>query len=302
MKVVKPVAIGDAQLVSSNAAETEYPAWAVGTTYSVVASGGTPGDRVIYQHKIYENIQAPNLGHAPDADPLYWTPIGPTNRWAMLDGEISTQTVLASPLTVVVKPGFVNSIGLFGLVGQTLTVTVRNGLAGPVVYTATRTLDGTIIADWYQYFFEPSVQLGAVVLTDLPPYTDAHITVSLSGTGNVACGVLTCGSAYDLGGTQFGATSSITDYSKKTTSATGSTSFSKGKFSKRISARTELDNGQLNKVQNILEDLRATPAIFLGTDVSGFELLTAFGFYKDFSIEIAYAITSYVSIEIEGLT
>lgn len=302
MKVIKPVVMGDANLVSSNAPETEYAAWAVGTTYSVVASGGTPGDRVIYQHKVYENVQAPNVGRTPGANPLYWLLVGPSNRWAMFDTEISSQTVLASPLTVVVKLGYVNSLGLFGLVGESVTVTVRDGLAGAIVYSVTKSLDGTNISDWYQYFFEPTVQLTSAVFTNLPPYLDAHITVSISGTGNVACGVLTCGTVYDLGGTEFGATSSITDYSKKKTSDTGVTSFAKGKFSKKISARMELDNGQLNKVQSILEDIRATPVVFMGTDVTGLELLNAFGFYRDFSIEIAYPTTSYCSIEIEGLT
>lgn len=295
MKVVKPTTIGDAQLVSSSAPETDYAAWAAGTDYAVFA-------RAIDVHKIWESVQTPNIGHTPGASPLYWAEVAPTNRWAMLDTEISTQTALASPLTVVIKPGYVNALAVFGLEGATLDVTVRDGLAGPVVYIRALSLDGTILADWYQYFFEPSVQLGEAVMTDLPPYIDAHITVALSGPGTVKCGILILGTVYELGGTQYGASAGIIDYSRKDTSATGVTTFVRRKYSKRMSAPLMLNNAQLNKVQRVLADLRATPCAWIGTDADGFEPLTVFGFYRDFSIDVAYPTSSYCSLEIEGLT
>ncbi len=295
MKVVKPVAITDVQFVSSTAPETDYAVYNPATNYAV-------GARTIYQHVIWESVQTPNTGNTPGTDALYWATVAPTNRWAMFDTEVSTQTSVASPLTVVVKPGYVNSLALFGLEGTTLDVTVRDGLAGAVVYSATRTLDGTVLADWYQYFFEPSVQLGEVVLTDLPPYGNAHVTASISGAGTVKCGSLIVGTVYDLGGTRYGASAGIVDYSRKDTSATGVTTFVRRKFSKRMSAPLWLDSGQLNKVQRVLADLRATPCVWIGTDVPGYEPLTVFGFYRDFSLDIAYPTVSYCNLEIEGLT
>lgn len=253
-------------------------------------------------HVIWESVQTPNTGHIPGSDALYWAAIAPTNRWAMFDGEISTQTVQAGSLTVVLKPGCVNSLALFGLEGASLDVTVRDGLAGPVVYSRTVVLDGTLIADWYQYFFEPSVQLGEVVLTDLPPYGNAHVTVSLGGSGSVKCGILVAGTAYALGDTQYGASAGIIDYSRKDTSATGTTTFVRRRYSKRMSAPLMLQNAQLNKVQRVLADLRATPCAWIGTDAPGFEPLTIFGFYRDFSIDVAYPAHSLCSLEVEGLT
>lgn len=296
MKVVKPVAITDAQFVSSTAPETDCPAYVADTNYAV-------GARVIYLHQIFESVQTPNTGNAPDATPLYWAVVGPTNRWAMFDTEINTQTAIASPLTVVIKPGYVNSLALFGLEGATLDVTVRDGLAGPIVYTATRSLDGTVISDYYQYFFEPSVQLAGVVLTDLPPYGNAHITVSITGGGTVKCGILIAGTVYDLGGTQFGVRTGIIDFSKKeTNTTTGTTKFKKGKYSKPLSAQLFVENGQLNKVNQVLDSLRATPCAWISTDEPGYELITVFGYYGDFSIEVTYATTSYCNLEIIGLT
>jgi hypothetical protein len=296
MKVIKPVSLTDALFVSSTAPENDYAVYAPATNYAV-------GNRVIYNHVVYESVQTPNTGNTPGLFPLFWSTISPTNRWAMFDTEVSTQTALASPLTIVIKPGYVNSLALFGLEGTQAVITVTDGLGGPVVYTKTVMLDGTIIADWYQYFFEPSVQKGEVVLTDLPPYGNGHITVTITGATTVKCGALLAGTVYTLGDTQYGASAGILDFSRKDTNATtGVTTFTKRKFSKRMSASLMLDNGQLNKVQRVLADLRATPCAWLGTDVAGYEPLTVFGFYRDFSLDIAYPTTSLCSLEVEGLT
>lgn len=295
MKVVKPTPITDAVLISSNAPEADHAPYAAATDYAV-------GARCIYAHKIWESVQTPNVGHVPGSNALFWALIGPTNRWAMFDSEISTQTALASPLVVTIKPSYANSLALFGLEGSTLEIYVRDGAGGPVVYSKTLSLDGTIIADWYQYFFEPSVQLAEVVLTNLPPYGNAHITVAISGSGTVKCGDMTVGTMYMLGDTQFGASAGIVDYSRKDTSATGVTTLSKRGYSKRMSAQAMLSTAQINKVQRVLASLRATPCAWIGTDLAGYEPLIVFGFYRDFSIDIAYPTVSFCNLEIEGLT
>ena len=297
MKAVKPTPITAAMLVSTTVTET-HAAWNAVTAYAA-------DDRVILvsTQRVYQRLIAGTTATSPELDTVNWLDVGPTNKWAMFDSEISTATTATTTLTVVLKPGYVNSLALYGLVGQTLTVTVRDGLAGPVVYgPSVIALDGTIIADWYQYFFEPSVQLAEVALTDLVPYQDAHITITLDGTGTVECGICLIGTFYMLGDTEFGATVSIIDYSRKETDTFGVTTFVRRAYSKRMNARMMLDTAQINKVQRVLADLRATPCAWIGTDESGFEPLTVYGFYRDFSIDVAYPTKSYCSLEVEGLT
>lgn len=296
MKAVKPTALTSAMLVSTTAVET-YAAWVAATAYSV-------GDRVIRTttNRVYQRLVAGTTATAPENDTTNWADIAPTNVWAMFDSQISTQTEATSTLTVVIKPGLCNSLCLYGLVGSSLTVTVRDGLAGPVVYSFTTTLDGTVISDWYQYYFEPFVQLESVVLSNLPPYGNAHITATITGTGTVKCGVLLAGTFYELGDTQYDATSGITDYSVKETDAFGVTTFVQRAYSDRISLNLMFPNSQLNKVKGVLKSLRATPCGWIGTDADGFEVLDAFGFYRDFSIVIRYPTHSLCSLEIEGLT
>jgi hypothetical protein len=294
MKVIKPVTIGAAQVVSSNVPETEYPAWSSATTYAV-------SDRVISGHMIYESLIASNLNKDPAASPIEWMRIGPTNQWSMFDTEISTQTTASSEIAVVISPGFVNSLALFGLEGSNLSVEVKDSPAGTVIYSHEQTLDGSIVGDWYQYFFEPIEQLDEVVLQGLPPYTNAHISVRITGL-TTKCGILAAGTVYELGRMQIGASAGITDYSRKDTTATGTTTFVKRRYSKRMRAPLVVENTGINKLQRLLAGLRATPCVWIGTDAPGYQLLTVFGFYRDFSIDVAYFNRSYCNLEIEGLT
>jgi hypothetical protein len=293
MKVIKPVALTSAMLISSTVAETEYAAYAAATNYAV-------GTRTIYLSAVYESVQTPNTGHAPDVSPLYWAKVGPSNRWAMFDAEVNTQTVATTSMTVVLKPGLCNSLVLFNLVGAALVITVRDGLAGPVLYTKAVNLDGSVVVDWYQYFFEPIAQLTSVVLTDLPAYGNAHITITITGS-TVMCGHVALGSVYGLGDTEYGVNFGITDYSRKETTATGTTTLVKRKFARKLSASLTVKKDQVTKVNQTLENLRATPCAWIATDAPGYEPLTIFGFYSNFSITVQYATRSLCSLEIQGL-
>lgn len=295
MKVIKPVQFdASTHLVSSTAVEA-YAAYNPATIYAKDAF-------VDYGTHIYQSLVNSNTAKQPDTSPAEWVLIGPDNTHSMFDDQTSTTTTSTSPLTIVLDTGLCNALGLLGLVGSQVVVTVRDDTGGNVVYTRTISLDGTFIFDWYQYFFEPYVQIGQIVLTDLPPYLTAELTVSLTGTGTIQIGTLTWGTQYDLGDAEYGAALGIIDYSKKETDEFGVTTFVRRDFSKRLTARLLLQNTQINRVQRVLADLRAQPAIWVTSDVDDLAPLTVYGFFRDFAIEVAYPTQSYCSLEIEGLT
>ena len=296
MKVIAPTPITDALLVSSTAPETDHAAWAGGATYAL-------GARVIRAgtHRIYESLQAGNIGHTPESSPTWWLDVAPTNRWAMFDTVVGTATELASPLTVVIAPGAVNAIALLELVGASVTISMTSAAGGGTVYSRTVSLDASEVGDYYEYFFAPFVQRTSVVLTDLPPYADGIVTVSLTGS-TVSLGVLSVGLFTDLGGTQYGATAGITDYSLKTTDAFGNTPLTQRSYAKRTTCKLWLDKGDVNRVHRKLADLRATPCVWVGVEDDALDPLTVFGFYKDFQLEVAYPRAALCSLEIEGMT
>lgn len=296
MRVIKPIPYVPAtHLVSTTATEVvaDYNA---GTNYAVNA-------RVVLGNSIYTSIVTPNTGNNPATSPAFWIRTGPSNRYAMFDDQTSTSTSATTSLTVVMTPGLFNAMGLFGLVGTMVTVQIKDGSTGPVVYNRVINLDISEVFDWYAYFFEPNSQLGEIVLTDIPPYANAYMTVTVSGaTGStVQIGSLVFGNLNTIGGTEYGANVGIIDYSRKDTDEFGTTTFVRRAFSKRISANVFLPNSQLNNVQRILSELRATPCVWIGSDDPTYSPLLVYGFFREFSIDIAYPKHSYCSLEIEGL-
>jgi hypothetical protein len=297
MKVIKPITVTDAMILASNAVEA-YAAWSSVTTYSK--------DQIVdYGSHYYISLVNTNLNNLPDAvGSTYWSVVSPDNKHAMFDGQVSTATTSTSPLVVTIETGIVNSVALIGLVGSSVTIEVTDGGASPPVYSRTVGLDGTILLDWYMYFFEPFVQLGEVVLTDLPPYLNAEVTMTLTSGGSVAIGELIFGTVYILGadGTEQGATVGIIDYSRKDTDPdTGITTFTRRAFSKRMSGQFLVANNQINGVQRVLADIRAVPSVFIGSEDADYAPLVVYGFYRDFSIDIAYPTKSWCRLEVEGL-
>lgn len=298
MKVIKPITFNaTTMLLSSNAVEA-YAAWSAATTYAKDAI-------VDYDTHYYISLVNSNTNNLPDVvGSTFWLLIGPDNRHAMFDGQVSTVTTSSSPLLVTVQPGIVNSLALVGLTGSDVTVELRDAGASPPIYSRTINLDGTVLVDWYMYFFEPFVQLGEVVLTDIPPYANGQITVTLTSGGNVAIGELIFGTVYELGiaDLEQGAAVGIIDYSRKDTDPdTGATTFVRRAFSKRMSGQFLLNNSQINEVQRILADIRAVPSVFIGSEAEDYSPLIVYGFYRDFSIDIAYATKSFCRLEVEGL-
>lgn len=295
MRVIKPVTfVAATHLVSSTAVESASP-WAVGTTYAKDAV-------VDYGTHYWISLVNSNTGNQPDTSPTQWALVGPDNTHAMFDEQVSTATSSTSPLTVVLTPGAVNALSLLGLVGQQVVVTVTDGSGGPTVYSKTISLDGTLIADWYQYFYEPYVQIGEVVLTDLVPLSTARLTVALTGSGTIQIGNCAFGTQYAIGDAEYGAGLGIIDYSRKDTDEFGVTTFVRRDFSKRLNARLMLPNSQINRVSRLLSDLRATPAVWILADEAEYQAGTVYGFFRDFAIEVAYPTQSFCTLEVEGLT
>lgn len=294
MKVIKPTTITSGMLVSTTATET-YSAWNAATAYSL-------GDIVLRTatERLYERIVAGTTATAPESDATNWLEIGPSNKWAMFDGNVSTATTRASSLTVVVKPGYANSAAFFGLDGGVIDITVRDSLAGSVVYTGSKTLDGAVILDYFDYFFEPTDQLTEAVFSDLPPYTDAHITVAVTGS-TAAIGVALIGLQYETGITESGVTLDLIDYSVKETDEFGTVTFVRRGNSKRMTVSMYLTNNQINRVQRLMADLTATPCAWIASEKAGFEPLTIFGYSTSFRTEVK-STESLANLVIEGLT
>lgn len=298
MKVIRPIPITSAKVLSSTAVEL-YPTWSSSTTYAL-------GDKVIEGDYTYESLIASNVNKQPSLNPTSWLNIGANNKMSMFDTEVNTQTVATTSLTVTFKPGKVfDTVTFLNIIGSSITLTVRDFVGGSVVYTKTLNLDNSSISviDWYTYFFEDFDFLTEAVFQGIPPYANGVIEVVISsGTGStVAIGATCVGSIVTLGDTQYGLNYGIRDYSVKETEEFGNTKFVERAYSKRMSPVLLVANTRLNYVSSVLQNLRATPTVYIGVDDSRFQGTIIFGFLKDWNIEISYPNHSAISIEVEGL-
>ncbi|NTV25939.1 MAG: hypothetical protein HGB01_06985 [Chlorobiaceae bacterium] len=299
MKVIKPVPITEAVLVSSNVPESEPLIWNASTSYVL-------GDRVMRPtlHKIYVCLVAGVDATPPESSALlstpHWAEYGPTNRWAMFDNQASTETVKSSPIEVAIKPGIVNALALINVYGTKVKVEMTYG--GETVFSESRNLDMSELTDWYDYFFAGFDLITQTVFTGLPPFAGGEITVTIESVGTVSCGALIVGSAYEIGDIKYEPTVEIQDYSVKQTDEFGTTTFVQRKYAKKLECALWLENNRLNSVFGLIASLRAIPSVWIGSEDIRMGILTVFGWYAVCSITIPYPDHSLCTLQIQGLT
>lgn len=295
MKIVQPVTVTDAILTANSVAET-VALYNAGTSYSI-------GDLVRSDttHRVYESLANANLGNAL-TDASKWLDTGPTNPWAMFDNANSSQTSASDSISVTLAPGSrVDHIGLLNMYAISVQV-IATSTADGEVYNETYSLVSTSgITDWYEYFTAPIDVETDKVITDIPAlYTDLSIQVVLSYTSEtVLLGALVLGLAKELGGTVYGATTGIIDYSRKVTDDYGNTSITERGYANRGNFRIVCDNSNIVSIQRKLAEYRAVPALYVGSD--DYSNTFIFGFYRDFDISIDYPTISHCTLSLEGL-
>lgn len=277
------------------------PEWSSATTYAL-------GANVLYGiYGTYKSLQSGNLNHTPPiVSPFtdaYWVRTGPTNKMAMFDDQVSSASTGTSDIIFAVVGSAIDSVALLNIQASKTSIAVTDKDTKALVYHNSQQLSGGESLDWYGYFFyDADTQKTSSIYLDIPPAANSLITVKVSGTGTISVGSYINGQIKALGNTQYGVSAGIIDYSKKETDEFGNTTFIKRNFSKRMNASVSLTNANLNRVQRILYDLRATPVLWIAsTDAQFEEPLIIFGFYRDFSTEISYPTHSICNLQVEGL-
>jgi hypothetical protein len=299
VRIVRPVAIGDAQLASSTISEDDHLEWAIGTTYA-------DGERVIIaaDHDIYESLQSANIGRDPTdaAQAAWWTRVGSTNKWRMFDDSPSQQSAIGSVLAVSLVPGErIDTVALMNISAASVTITQTDAVDGLVYDETYPLISDSGIQDWYAYFFEPIVRLSDFTVGDLYPYISSVIGITLDDPGStVLCGECVIGLSRELGDTQYGAKVGIADYSIKQADDWGNYTVVARSFAKTAEFVLWIEPGLVSEVHGLLASYRATPIVYFGADA--YTATMVYGFFKDFSIEIAYPSFSVCSLTVEGLT
>lgn len=302
LSVLAPVTITDAMLISSTVAETDYAAWSGATTYAI-------GDLRISTatHRIYQSLRATNLNNDPTlianrtGGSPWWLDVGPTNRWAMFDGIVSTATSFTTTFTLVLHPGFFNSLYLGGLVADTLAITVKDAPGGTVIYSYSGTLEASAPSDYYEYFYDRFKPATDYLASGIDAYSAAEITLTLtkaSGLGLI--GILALGDLRELGKTLYGAKVKPKTYSYIKIDEYGNNTIIRRKAATDMTATAWLDLTEANTVLDVIKSVLDVPCVWIGTDLAAYSALRVFGLGSG-EISYDHPQDCLLSINVQGL-
>lgn len=273
-KILKPIAVTDTTLTATNIPETDDPDYAAGTTY---AAGARVQLTTAGIHKVYESAVAANTGHNPpdniyddSVDPPtgWWKEISATNPWKMFDGKSRAASTLAWDIVFEVTPGeVIGAIALLNIECATLNVTLTDPTDGEVYNRDIDLADLTEVVDWYTWFFSPLLNKPNAVLTDLPRYPSATITVTATAiNGSAKIGEFIYGNLKTIGTLVNGTKFTIEDWSDKTSDPEGNPDIVQGDYTDLIDFEVVIDSFRVYDIRRTLAQYRATPLVYIGNE------------------------------------
>jgi hypothetical protein len=313
MKIITPIAILEADYSASNVPETDYAVYGAGTTYAL-------GDYCISTttHTVYRSLIAGNIGNDPDteqvtlADPVLnigvvpnWQVIGFTNKWRLFDKKPSQLCTNPNTITASINiHELIQSISMFNLSATTVLIELFDNATSQIVYSKTIQLyDPTTVFDWYSYYFGEFLNTVEFSVSDLPPYADARLDITITNQGGTASvGQVVFGTTIDMGFVEFkGSGFKSLDFSSVSVDAYGNLETVKREATRLADYSVVVDNSRLQELDRRLRGLRGgTPAVWVGSD-DPLKASLIYGFFRDYRVDYAAKMKSIISIQVQGI-
>jgi hypothetical protein len=278
-------------LTATNAVDAA--AYNAGTAYAL-------NDVVSYAGYNYTCIQAPRTGNTPSSSPLWWAKGDPINSLAMFDASVQTATTAVGGLSWTLEVGRFTCIGLMGLVGQSVTITIEDGAT--LIYTETRTLqttDGT----YYGFCFEPLGQTDSAVFTGLLSNPTCSVTISIATApaSVAACGLCVIGKQVFIGHAQYGFANPLEDRGRYYLDTLKNPVAVERGYSKGASGTLVVERTAYNRLMKFLSDHIGEPMLWVAAP-GQYELVSAlvFGRYTGAVPVIESYSQITLSLEIAG--
>jgi hypothetical protein len=171
---------------------------------------------------------------------------------------------------------------------------------GTVYDKTTRLWTHPVESGWYPWTFGERREQNDFFALDLPSYPTAKVRLDFEAANNAGIGVILVGQQRKIGmGIKQGVRMSILDYSRKGTNEWGEAELQKRGFSRTRTLELQCENNEVDNLDRLLSDLRATPAFWI---LSGrYRRANVYGKYNSFDIGIVYDRYSEVSLNLEGL-
>ncbi|HEY0845808.1 MAG TPA: hypothetical protein VGE12_10595, partial [Noviherbaspirillum sp.] len=145
----------------------------------------------------------------------------------------------------------------------------------------------------------------SMVLWDLPPYTNAVITVSITRTsGDVSCGACVLGSYEYIGDAQYNAQDDTINFSRIERNFAGGSLLLPRRNVPKTNQTLQVAKSRVNRIRTLRDGLNARPAIWSGLDDDThgyFEALFILGYYRRFSINLDHPEKAVINLELEEI-
>ena len=294
MRMIAPVAIGDAHLIASSLAENEYAAWSAQTTYAAQA-------RVLYNHAIYEAAKQ-SMGQNPQGDTQgSWIRLGATNRFKAFDGLLSDPAKANAEMRFELRiPSYVTAIAVINLKASSLRIEAINSLGAQVYLREISLISADAVFDWYSYFFSEFELSNEVLLDDIPPYLNLTVTITLTGRA-IEVGQIVLGTFDDLGFARYGTAVTFKDYSTKERDTFGNAIVVERSFADVVDFEFEVETGRVRQLRRKIANRRAKPTVFYATTDTLHYGTLVYGFAGQLHVVLAGPKISNVTLDVEGL-
>lgn len=305
-RVIRPLEFAPAQLVSTNATNPDA-VWAAGSyalgakvTHNVTSAG------VTLPHQ-FESLVAANTA-TPGTDATKWLDLGFANTVAMFNRkDVSRKTSTAGSLVVVLGLArYTDSLGLFGLEGDSVTVEVLESDGITVVDTRTEELVRRSVTTLLEYLWEPFLQLERAVFEALPIFPDRLLRITVAGA-TAAVGAACSGVMKTLGHEpEYGATWELTDFIGVERDEFGNLTdlFPEAPYADTVSLAIWVEKGLIPGLKAEVSALRQVPTVWIGNggDNDYRSVLVTLGVFDNVSLVISDKTESLLDLRVIGVT
>jgi len=300
LRVIAPITVTDAMMISTNVAEDDEDEWDVSTTYA-------EGDRVILaaQNTVYQSVIGSNVGNSPAATgSTSWVEVMKTRTWRPFDQSLSDPVTNSGTIQYLIEPDtLVRAVGLVGADALYATAKIK-------------TSGGSTLAEQTIYLADYSEMVDALSMVTIEPgYREkvifdevictsgnrVEITIG-DGSGNPVVSEITMGDVVTVAQPLSGAEIGIDDYSDFTEDAWGGVTITEKGYRDFTDLPLYVQSGDVARIRRKLAGLRAKFALYYittGTEDFG---TTVYGRYDKLSTIVNGPQHSEMSLRILGVT
>jgi len=309
--VIEPYAIGDAQIVSHSVAALDpSKVWAAGQAWTKDELCHRVETKRVYK-RVAAGTDAANA-EPPEKTSEIWQDTRACNKSAAFVYTESTATTQkdGQPLRIKLRVGKrVDTLGLYGVVGHSARVTVRQ--AGAIVFgPRTEGLLRREVHGWFDWFTAPFLQRGAVAFVRLPPLSSAEIEIEiLPASGVASVGYIVCGRAAYLGDLRWRPNIVGSNFSRIEREFDGSLRPGVSLVQRRtvpgFSGAFRVPAYNVDRLRRLRDQLNAVPALWVGLATQPnspyYESVLLYGVYRRLEYTPDNVHNAEANIEIEEL-